>query len=377
MNISKRKKNALILIVDDNPANIQLLGNNLRQDGVNIAIATDGKRAIQITQTKMPDLILLDIMMPIMDGYEVCKILKDNEKTRDIPIIFLTAKVSPEDILKGFELGAVDYITKPFNSHELIARVNTHLKLKFYTDEVKDNNQQLELLNQEKNEFLGIAAHDLKNPIYSISMLAQIMLEDDLSEEERVEFLQDIKSSTERMSKLISDLLDINAIEQGRLKMTIQEDNYGMMFDHCIKDYAERASHKDIELVVENANPDLRATSDKQLFHQILDNLVSNAIKFSPKSKNIYTRFRKNDTAMIIEVEDQGPGLSEDDKKKLFSKFAKMSAQPTGNESSTGLGLSIVKKYVDSLNGMIWVESEEGKGAKFICELPLDSSNQI
>ena len=118
MNITQRKKNALILIVDDNPANIQLLGNNLRQEGVNISIATDGKRAIKITEKKMPDLILLDIMMPGMDGFEVCTILKSQENTRDIPIIFLTAKVGSEDILRGFELGAVDYITKPFNSHE-------------------------------------------------------------------------------------------------------------------------------------------------------------------------------------------------------------------------------------------------------------------
>jgi two-component system sensor histidine kinase/response regulator len=375
MNIGQRKKNALILIVDDNPANIQLLGNNLRQDGVNIAIATDGKRAIHITQTKMPDLILLDIMMPIMDGYEVCKILKKDAKTRDIPIIFLTAKVSPEDILKGFELGAVDYITKPFNSHELIARVNTHLKLKFYTDEVKEYNKRLEILNQEKNEFLGIAAHDLKNPIYSISMLAQVMLEDNLSEDERIEFLNDIKSSTTRMSKLITDLLDINAIEQGKLKMNIEEDNFGMMFSHCIKEYEERAEQKEIELVIENENESFIATSDKQIFHQILDNLVSNAIKFSPKGKQVFARFKENDEKMRIEVEDQGPGLSEDDMSKLFSKFAKMSAQPTGNETSTGLGLSIVKKYVDALNGMIWVESEEGKGAKFICELPVNSSN--
>jgi two-component system sensor histidine kinase/response regulator len=371
MNITQRKKNALILIVDDNPANIQLLGNNLRQEGVNISIATDGKRAIQITEKKIPDLILLDIMMPGMDGFEVCTILKHQEKTRDIPIIFLTAKVGSEDILRGFELGAVDYITKPFNSHELIARVNTHLKLKFYTDEIKEYNQQLELMDKEKNEFLGIAAHDLKNPIYNISMLSQLMLGEELSETEQKEFLNDIKNSTERMTKLISDLLNINAIEQGKLTTNLEEEDFASFFNMCVAEYEERAAIKNIHLKVNNELESYYATTDKQIFHQILDNLVSNAIKFSPKDKTVTASFYADEEKMVIIVEDEGPGLSEDDKEKLFTKFAKMSAQPTGNESSTGLGLSIVKKYVDALGGMIWVDSEEGQGAKFVCELPV------
>lgn len=371
MNITQRKKNALILIVDDNPANIQLLGNNLRQEGVNISIATDGKRAIKITEKKMPDLILLDIMMPGMDGFEVCTILKSQENTRDIPIIFLTAKVGSEDILRGFELGAVDYITKPFNSHELIARVNTHLKLKFYTDEIKDYNQQLELMDKEKNEFLGIAAHDLKNPIYNISMLSQLMLNEDLSESEHKDFLTDIKNSTERMTKLIGDLLDINAIEQGKLKMNIEHEDFAMFFNSCVRQYEERAELKDINLIINNELESFQASSDKQIFHQILDNLVSNAIKFSPNGKTVTASFFADEDKMMLIVEDEGPGLSEDDKSKLFTKFARMSAQPTGNESSTGLGLSIVKKYVDALGGMIWVDSEPGDGAKFVCELPI------
>ena len=371
MNITQRKKNALILIVDDNPANIQLLGNNLRQEGVNISIATDGKRAIKITEKKMPDLILLDIMMPGMDGFEVCTILKSQENTRDIPIIFLTAKVGSEDILRGFELGAVDYITKPFNSHELIARVNTHLKLKFYTDEIKDYNQQLELMDKEKNEFLGIAAHDLKNPIYNISMLSQLMLNEDLSESEHKDFLTDIKNSTERMTKLIGDLLDINAIEQGKLKMNIEHEDFAMFFNSCVRQYEERAELKDINLIINNELESFQASSDKQIFHQILDNLVSNAIKFSPNGKTVTASFFADEDKMMLIVEDEGPGLSEDDKSKLFTKFARMSAQPTGNESSTGLGLSIVKKYVDALGGMIWVDSEPGDGAKFVYELPI------
>ena len=371
MNITQRKKNALILIVDDNPANIQLLGNNLRQEGVNISIATDGKRAIKITEKKMPDLILLDIMMPGMDGFEVCTILKSQENTRDIPIIFLTAKVGSEDILRGFELGAVDYITKPFNSHELIARVNTHLKLKFYTNEIKDYNQQLELMDKEKNEFLGIAAHDLKNPIYNISMLSQLMLNEDLSESEHKDFLTDIKNSTERMTKLIGDLLDINAIEQGKLKMNIEHEDFAMFFNSCVRQYEERAELKDINLIINNELESFQASSDKQIFHQILDNLVSNAIKFSPNGKTVTASFFADEDKMMLIVEDEGPGLSEDDKSKLFTKFARMSAQPTGNESSTGLGLSIVKKYVDALGGMIWVDSEPGDGAKFVYELPI------
>ena len=370
-NSNMEQKNALILIVDDNPRNIQVVGNHLKDKGIDIAIATSGKKGLEIASARKPDLVLLDIMMPEMDGYEVCENLKKNPETMNIPIIFLTAKVNKEDILQGFKLGAVDYIVKPFNSSELIARVNTHLKLKLYRDRIEEINEQLQMADIEKNEFLGIAAHDLKNPIYSISMLAKVIRdEENLKRDEVVEFSQDIITTADRMLDLIKNLLDINAIEQGKVKIIPENFNPLEIIVSIVESYKERAKAKNINLSIENGSNSFLIFADKNALIQVLDNLISNAIKFSPFGKNIYVALGEKDDNGIIEIRDEGPGIGEDDMKKLFGKFCRLSAQPTGNENSTGLGLSIVKKYIDSMNGSIWCESEPGNGASFFVALP-------
>lgn len=370
--MSKKKKyNSMVLIIDDNPKNIQAVGNHLKAIGIDIAIATNGKKGLDIAKSRMPDLILLDIMMPDMGGYQVCEILKEDTATEKIPVIFLTAKVNKEDILQGFNLGAVDYIQKPFNAAELIARVKTHLKLKLYRDRIEEVNKKLKQADSEKNEILSIAAHDLKNPIYSISMLAKVIRDEtDLERAEIEEFSHDIITTSDRMLELIKNLLDLNAIEQGKAKIIPEDFKVAELICSMSDIYRERAAEKNIRLNVVNNTEDIVLRADRSATLQVIDNLVSNAIKFSPHDRNIYINIRDAGEFGIIEVKDEGPGLTEEDKKKLFGKFERLSAQPTGNENSTGLGLSIVKKYIDSMNGKISCESSPGKGAAFIVELP-------
>lgn len=363
----------LLLLVDDNPANIQVAGSFLRDEGLDIAIATNGEKAIKIAQSRKPDIILLDIMMPELDGFEVCAKLKEDESTKDIPIIFLTAKNATEDIVKAFSIGAVDFITKPFNLPELISRVNTHLKLKFFQDQIIETSNKLEQLNLEKNELLGIAAHDLKNPIYSISMLAKVIRDDnDLTREELEEFSQDIVSTAERMLDLIKKLLDINAMEQGKINIKLEQVNVLELIHANIDSYQERAIQKDIQLIL--VNPDnlneAYAYADRSAIMQIIDNLLSNAIKYSPFEKKVFVNISISDETLTFSVKDQGPGLSEEDQTRLFGTFAKLSSQPTGNEYSNGLGLSIVKKYVDSMNGNVYCKTKLNEGCDFIVELP-------
>jgi signal transduction histidine kinase/ligand-binding sensor domain-containing protein len=238
-------------------------------------------------------------------------------------------------------------------------------------DTLHQQNDQLTLLNNEKNEFLGIAAHDLKNPLNAIMNYA-MMLQDtdyDLSIEDQQGFLKHITESSEQMFELIKNLLDVNAIERGGIALDIMEIDICTALNHVVQRYESRAATKAIHFDYQPCKS-LMAQADEQYLVQILDNLVSNAVKYSPPSNTIFVRSRLYNGCARIEIQDQGPGLSAEDMHKLFGKFARLSARPTGGEHSTGLGLSIVKKLVEAMNGRVWCESELGNGATFIVELP-------
>jgi len=364
---------ARILLVDDDSVNIHVLNTILQKEGYEIFNATNGEQAIEIALSQLPDLIILDIMMPGMDGLQVCEILKENKNTENIPVILLTVKAEPEDKIDGFKYGGVDYISKPFDQGELLARVRNHLELKFAKDLILEQNEKLKRLNEEKNEFIGIAAHDLKNPLFSIKGFADIILNeaDTLSIEEIKDFSSEIKFSAEQSLRIIYDLLDINKIEEGKIKLEFEYFNISDLISRVISTFSIQSKEKNIELIFNNNDIKINVHSDLDKVRQILDNLVSNAIKFSPMGKKVLISvYDCKKESVCIEVKDEGPGISDDDKKKLFKKFAKLSAKPTNNEVSTGLGLSIVKKYAQLLNGDIWCESKLGEGASFILMLP-------
>lgn len=374
----KTNKETLILLVDDQIENLQILGNILNINNYKRALATNGVEALEIAEKTIPDLILLDIMMPNMDGFEVCQKLKENPKTKDIPVVFLTAKSQTIDIVKGFKLGGVDYVTKPFKHEELLIRIKTHIQLKQSQDIILRQNEELNKVNHEKDEILSIAAHDLKNPVQVIIGFAKILGENtaNLGSDEIKEFAGDIRSSGESMFKIISDLLDINKAEQGNLDLSIDKFNLDELIESIIEKERITGRAKNIKIHFKDEVEEFPIEADAQKVTQILDNLISNAIKFSPFDKSIYIKsqkIKKTDTceqAYRVSIIDEGPGISEEDQEKLFIKFARLSNRPTNNESSTRLGLSIVKKFVDILHGRVWCESVPGKGSKFTFELP-------
>ena len=254
---------------------------------------------------------------------------------------------------------------------------------------LQEKNLQLEDLNREKNEFLGIAAHDLKNPLSSITMSASIVLSyrDKLTSEQLEERLETILATSGRMMEIIKNLLDVNAIETGQFAFTVEKLDMNEIASGLVREYYDRASAKALELSYENNAAHVSVMGDKTALTEALENLISNAVKYSPPNKRITVRLINTSTEeysplsslpstlapmtfLRIAVQDQGPGLSDEDKKKLFGKFARLSARPTGGEHSTGLGLSIVKRMVEAMNGKVWCESELGKGATFIVELP-------
>jgi signal transduction histidine kinase/ligand-binding sensor domain-containing protein len=238
--------------------------------------------------------------------------------------------------------------------------------------ELQERNSQLQALNQEKNEFLGIATHDLKNPLAAIRMTISLIQRyfERMTKDEVIERLGAIATSAERMTTIITNLLDINAIESGKFNITPSNIELVALTRAIVEEYRERATAKNLALHFTTPAESISAYADANVTMEVLDNLISNAVKYSPQGKNIYIRLNISNEAVAVEVQDEGPGLSDEDKKHLFGKFARLSARPTAGEHSTGLGLSIVKRMVEAMNGRVWCESELGKGAKFCVELP-------
>ncbi|MBF0380737.1 MAG: hybrid sensor histidine kinase/response regulator [Magnetococcales bacterium] len=355
------EKRETILIVDDERFNINVLKDLLDHD-YDTMVARNGAQALKrVNSGTLPDLILLDIMMPEMDGYEVCKKLKEDENTRDIPVVFVTAMSDVDDEMKGFSLGAVDYLTKPISPPITLARIKTHLALKNSLEKQKE-------LNQIKNKFLGIAAHDLRNPLTSLQGMSQLMLKIPLPEEKKTKFIESINKTSNQMLKLVNDLLDVSVIESGRFDLRLNVNNLSTVAAERAELISEIAENKGVKLVSNLSDlPDSQFDEDR--ICQVVDNLLTNAVKFSETGTTVTLTTREIDDKLELGVTDQGQGIPADEIDSLFGAFKKTSVKPTAGEKSTGLGLSIVKKIIEAHKGTIEVISEVGKGSTFLVKL--------
>lgn len=241
-----------------------------------------------------------------------------------------------------------------------------------YTQEIELKNMQLIRLNQDKNEFLGIAAHDLKNPLAGILGAAELIIEsaENLTTGEIVNYAEMIAEASGQMVDLINNLLDVNQIESQKIAVKMQNINITMILHKLLQSYLNRAAVKNIQIDFDPTVSEMLIWTDVNVLRQILDNLISNAIKYSSPNTRVYIRLINNENFVRCEVQDEGPGLSAEDQQKLFGKFTRLTARPTAGENSTGLGLFIVKKLVETVQGRVWCESELGRGACFIVELP-------
>lgn len=239
--------------------------------------------------------------------------------------------------------------------------------------ELERKNHELSFLNEEKNHLIGIVAHDLRNPLSQIKGLVNVlqMSENEVSPEEKEEYIRLIKGAIERMTLMINKTLDVNAIEAQKVNLQREDLNVSIIMESVAKNFEDNAKAKNIEIIKDLHPQVIVPNLDKNYLTQIFENLVSNAIKYSPSDKKVFLRVYKHENIARIEVQDQGQGISEGDKKKMFGKFQQLSAKPTQGEKSIGLGLSIVKKYVEAMNGKVWCESEIDKGANFIVEFKL------
>ncbi len=375
-----------ILVVDDEEKNRIAISAVLRHapKPYTVLTAPNGLVGSQIAAEEKPDLIIMDWMMPEMSGLEALMLLKASEETHDIPIIMLTGFGSSKHVEAALNAGAADYLRIPVDKTELLARVRSAIALAESYSQIKEQSERLEAqnhkllaLNDEKNEFLGIAAHDLKNPLNNISDLARIIETEieNVPKSEIQDFARLIRQSAGKMFELVRNLLDVNAIEEGGIKPTCTQFDIRETANRVVESYTQRAMLKNILLHYSFPDAPLIAFADERLVEQVVENLVSNAVKYSPPSKSIAVRVVAEGVTNEgdfhrIEVQDEGPGISAEDMPKLFGKFSRLSAQPTGGEHSTGLGLSIAKSLAEAMNGNLWCESVLGSGARFILHLP-------
>lgn len=357
---------ARLLVVDDQEANLRIIGDILGRLGFDIILATDGNQALRRLEARPVDLILLDVLMPDRDGFEICQLIRANPLWTDIPIIFLSAADDKSLIVRALEVGGVDYVTKPFNQAELMSRVRTHLALKTARDRLKQ-------LAEDKDELLGILAHDLKNHLGGMKMSVQLLHDRAQKQADpRLERMAaNINTSTNQMLAFVVEFLANSAADRG-LSIHIEPIWVHQAVGTAMQHYAETARRKGIILEATGSTVE-PAAADRKALDQILDNLVSNALKFSPPDTTVRIRIEDDPESgggTICRVEDQGPGFTEDDKVHMFHRYRRLSARPTAGEPSTGLGLSIVKKLVQAVGGTISCESRTGEGTTFILRLP-------
>lgn len=355
---------ACILVVDDQPANIQIIGAILGSMGHEIVPASNGVTALKRMTLRPPDIILLDVLMPEMDGYEVCRHLKENPAWKDIPIIFLSAADDKDLIVRALNAGGVDYITKPFNHAELVSRVHTQLSLKVARDRLKQ-------LAEDKDELLGILAHDLKNHLGGMNMSAELMHGqiEQFQDERLTRLSENILRSSSQLLSFVKEFLANTASDNAFVARSSIVD-LTETASNVVKQYLEAARRKNLKIQTFFPPENALVVADASALVQVLDNLLSNAVKFSPPGKKIFVAVRPADGHVECSIRDEGPGFTPGDKEKMFRRYGRLSARPTGGEPSTGLGLSIVRKLMQAMNGELSCESEHGQGAAFVIKLP-------
>lgn len=346
----KKNSDFLILIVDDVSKNIQLLATILSDRGYKIRAANSGAQALKMVSAQVPDLILLDVMMPEMDGYEVCKILKESDETKHVPIIFLTAKVEPENIVKGFKIGGADYVTKPFIPEVLLSRIDTQLENKASRDHIQE-------ISEERREMLHILCHDLANPFYSIVSLVEMLKIIEEEEEENIPEL--IERSANHGLSVINLVREMRALDEKKHELKLTSVNLREVIEECVLLLRNRFQEKKIDVELDIPQDIVVLVDLTSFVNSVVNNLLTNASKFSFENSKIVIEAKKAENIVTFIVRDFGIGMPKDLLHDIFDVSKTTSRDGTLGEPGTGFGMPLVKKFVNAYGGTINIESTE------------------
>ncbi len=374
-----------ILVVDDNPTNLQVLLESLKQTGFKILVARSGESAIQQAEYGKPDLILLDVMMPGIDGFETCRRFKTLEAFKEIPIIFMTALTDTTDKLKGFQAGGVDYVTKPLQHEEVLARVVTHLTIRRLQQEsreqhllLQEKHAELQALNASKDKFFSIISHDLRSPLSAVLVGLRLLTDTEsrLTDNEKNELIRDSHRTVEQLYNLLDNLLVWSRLQRGLMEYAPQPLDLRPLFERNATLFAANAEQKQIAIRQTVAEPVI-AFADSHMIDAIIRNLISNALKFTEARGAITLSARQNDQSVEMAVADTGIGMDAETVAKLFRLDVRYNQLGTAGEKGTGLGLNVCKEFAEKNGGSIAVESVVGAGTTFRVTLPTSSPNPL
>jgi two-component system sensor histidine kinase/response regulator len=353
---------ARILVVDDQPANLRVVGMLLSRQGYEVVTAESGPRALEICGEDPPDLILLDMMMPGMDGFQVIEELRAGAAPPSVPVVFVTAAHDRDMLLRAFDAGAVDYVTKPFLPEELLARVSAHVGLKLTRD-------RLERVAREREELVNLVAHDLKNPLSSV-LFASEMLRTGACKPERVpRYLEMIhESATDALGYIRQYLENSGRVQEAAgqapracLAATLQ---------WLVQRYEYQLEARGIDVETRLPADDVYVAIDERVLRQVSENLITNAMKYAPNGRLTLSGMPGAPGYWRLVVADRGPGISAAKQRELFKPFVRLHEAEVDDGLSSGLGLSLAKQIVQNAGGQLWYEDRKSGGARFVIELP-------
>ena len=361
-----------ILIVDDVVSNVLLLKILLTNEKFQVCTANNGTGCIEMAKKEHPDLILLDVMMPDISGFDTAVILKKDDETKDIPIIFLTALNTPQDLVHGFQVGANDFLTKPFNKEELVMRVMQQISLVAAKRIIEKQNAELRATLSNRDKMYSVIAHDLRSPMASIRMVLNLVVAScspDVVGAELFELLDKANRESEEVHDLLDNLLKWTKSQTGRLTVVTQDLDLNDIIPGVVEIFEVIAQTKKIKLDLQNTNAPLMVRADNDMLKTVVRNFMSNAIKFSPEGSSIEIIMGTEGDFAKVSVRDHGVGIAADRLKNIFHKGE--TTYGTGGEEGSGLGLQLCQDFAKKNGGDCQVESVEGEGSMFSVLVPL------
>lgn len=361
-----------LLVVDDVQTNVLLLKALLSKDGYGILVANNGQEALEVIRNENPDLILLDVMMPGMDGFEVAERLKSEEYRCEIPIIFLTALDDTQSIVNGFKLGVGDFISKPFRKEELMVRIKHQLSLVAARRIIEEKNEELRKTIAGRDKMYSVIAHDLRSPMASMKMLLNTIMmsvEKDKIDPDIFDMLEMSNKTSEEVFSLLDNLLKWTKSQLGKLTVIPQKLDISGLADGVVEVMNSVAEVKHIKLI-RTDHESFFVYVDIEMIKSVLRNLISNAVKFSNPDSEIKVGIKAEDGKVIVSVTDSGKGIKKEDQHKLLKDSTHFTTYGTNSEEGSGLGLLLCRDFARKNGGELWFESEENLGSVFSFSLP-------
>lgn len=362
-----------ILAVDDEQLNLELLRFILERNNYEFEGTSDDDYFFEILAKRKPDLILLDVIMPRIEGFELCEKLKKFKEYEDIPVIFLTGKVNVKDKVRGFEVGGVDYVTKPFNEQELVARIHNHVELIRAKNQIEEQAKNLRQSNDLKDRMFSIIGHDLRSPLSAAKLKMDFIMRGIINPKDDKfldETVFDLLKTMDEALNLLQNLLGWAKSESDQIQMIPEKLDLSDLVEQTFRLLKLGSDHKQIEMR-NNVPADVFVFADNNMIKTVLRNILSNAIKFTPVEGIIQINAKPGKNKVTIEIEDNGNGISKEDIKKILNPNEHFSKLGTEKEPGTGLGLVLCQNFVQKNGGVLKIKSELGTGSTFYFDLPV------